>query len=77
MKVRWTPEALRDRAAIWDHLAERDPDAALRMDSLFSEAVAGLILSPHIPADGDARKPPILRVPNEKGGTAIATPPFC
>ena len=43
MKVLWTPEAEQDRTAIWDYLEARDPDAALRMDRLFSGAVAGLV----------------------------------
>jgi toxin ParE1/3/4 len=38
----WTPEAEQDRAAIWDFLVARDPAAALRIDQLFSEAVAKL-----------------------------------
>ena len=42
MKVVWTPEAERDRAAIWDYLVMHDPAAAVRIDSLFSEAVAKL-----------------------------------
>ena len=42
MNIRWTPEAEQDRLAIWDYLATRDPAAALRMDRLFSDAVAGL-----------------------------------
>ena len=42
MKIIWTPEAEQDRSAIWDYLVERDPAAALRIDQLFSEAVAKL-----------------------------------
>lgn len=42
MKVRWTPQAERDRAAIWDYLVARNSDAAVRIDRLFSEAAAGL-----------------------------------
>jgi addiction module RelE/StbE family toxin len=42
VKIIWTPEAQQDRAAIWDYLAARDPDAALRVDQLFSDAVARL-----------------------------------
>lgn len=42
MKIVWTPEAEQDRSAIWDYLVERDPAAALRIDQLFSEAVAKL-----------------------------------
>ncbi len=43
MKVRWTPQAVRDRIAIWEYLAARDPDAALRIDRSFRDAVAGLV----------------------------------
>ena len=42
MKVRWTPEAEQDRAAIWDYLVARDPQAAVRIDRLFSDAAAAL-----------------------------------
>lgn len=42
MKVIWTPEAARDRVAIWDYLEALDPDAAVRMDQLFSDASARL-----------------------------------
>lgn len=38
MKVRWTPEALQDRADIWDYLVARDTHAALNMDQAFSDA---------------------------------------
>ena len=39
MKVVWTPEAERDRADILDYIAVDNPQAAVRMDELFSEAV--------------------------------------
>jgi len=42
VKIVWTPEAEQDRAAIWEYLADRDPAAALRIDQLFSDAVAQL-----------------------------------
>lgn len=42
MRVRWTPEAEQDRESIWNYLLARDPDAALRIDLLFSDAVAKL-----------------------------------
>ena len=45
MKVLWAQEALNDRTAIWDYLAERNPLAAAEMDERFSEAVA--ILAEH------------------------------
>lgn len=53
MKVVWTPQAERDRAAIWDYLEARDPVAALRIDRLFSNAVAQLADFPMIGHAGD------------------------
>lgn len=52
MKVVWTPEAERDRAAIWDYLEARDPDAAFRMDQLFSDAAARLTDFPMLGHEG-------------------------
>lgn len=52
MKVLWTPEAERDRLAIWDYLEARDPGAALRMDHLFSDAAAGLVDFPMLGHEG-------------------------
>lgn len=42
MNIVWTSEAERDRAAIFDYLAVRDPPAAVRLDGLFSQAVVQL-----------------------------------
>ncbi|QVM83977.1 type II toxin-antitoxin system RelE/ParE family toxin [Novosphingobium decolorationis] len=42
MKIIWTPQAQHDRIAIWDYLVGHDPAAALRIDQLFSDAVARL-----------------------------------
>ena len=42
MKIIWTPQAQHDRIAIWDYLVEHDSAAALRIDQLFSDAVARL-----------------------------------
>ncbi len=53
MKVLWTPEAERDRVAIWDHLVAHDPDAALRMDRLFGDAAAGLADFPMLGHEGE------------------------
>ena len=53
MKVRWSPEAEEDRSAIWDHLAARDPGAALRIDRLFSDAAAGLADFPMLGHEGE------------------------
>jgi len=52
VKIVWTPEAEQDRTAIWDYLEARDPDAALRIDRLFSDAVAGLIDFPMLGHEG-------------------------
>lgn len=46
--VRWTPEALQDRAEIWDYLAARNPAAAARIDALFSAAAARLSVHPEM-----------------------------
>ena len=42
MKVIWSPEALRDRADIWDVIAHDNPRAAARIDELFSDAATRL-----------------------------------
>lgn len=53
MKVIWTPQAEQDRRAIWDCLDARDPDAALRMDRLFSDAAATLVDFPTLGTEGE------------------------
>jgi toxin ParE1/3/4 len=53
VKVLWTPEAEQDRAAIWDYLEARDHNAALRMDRLFSESMAGLAEFPRLGHEGE------------------------
>ncbi len=53
MKVLWTPGAEQDRAAIWDYLEARNPDAALRMDRLFSDAAARLADFPLLGHEGE------------------------
>ncbi len=58
----WTPEAEQDRLAIWKYLVVRDPAAAVRIDRLFSDAVAPL-------ADF-----PLLGHPGEIPGTRELTP---
>ena len=52
MRVLWAPEALQDRADIWDYIAADNPRAAARMDSLFSDAVATLGDHPHLGRTG-------------------------
>ena len=46
MKVLWTPEAYQDRIEIWDYIAADNPQAAITLDTLFSETVAELALCP-------------------------------
>ncbi len=53
MKVFWTPEARQDRGEIWDYLAEHDGDAAVRIDALFSAAVARLADYPMLGHEGE------------------------
>ena len=43
MKLFWTPEALRDRDAIYDYIEADNPRAALALDELFSEKTQRLI----------------------------------
>ena len=62
MKVAWTPAAERDRSAIYDYLEARNPEAAARMDRLFSAAAARLV---HFPWLGQ---------PGEIAGTRELTP---
>ncbi|HEX4505875.1 MAG TPA: type II toxin-antitoxin system RelE/ParE family toxin [Alphaproteobacteria bacterium] len=42
MKIYWTEEAARDRDAIWNYIAANNPEAALRIDALFTDAAAML-----------------------------------
>lgn len=52
MKIRWTPEAEEERFAIWVYIAENNPEAAARMDVLFSAAVASLVEQPMLGRTG-------------------------
>jgi toxin ParE1/3/4 len=42
MIVRWTRQAISDRASIFDYLAERNPRAALSVDGAFEQAATQL-----------------------------------
>ena len=53
MKIRWTSEAEQDRIAIWEYLEARNPDAALRIDRLFQDAVAALADFPMLGHEGE------------------------
>lgn len=62
MKVLWAQEALNDRTAIWDYLAERNPRAAADLDDLFSEAAERLA------------EHPLMGVPGKIAGTRELVP---
>lgn len=53
MNVRWTPEAERDRGAIWGYLVARDPAAASEIDRLLSDAAARLADFPMLGHEGE------------------------
>jgi addiction module RelE/StbE family toxin len=50
--VVWTPDAVQDRADIWDYIAADNPGAAVRMDELFSNAAARLASHPKLGRPG-------------------------
>lgn len=59
MRVIWTPEAQLDRADVWDYIAADNPQAAARMDELFSKAAGRLATHPKLGRTGqisDARE---------------------
>ena len=52
MRVVWAPEALQDRADVWDYIAADNPGAAARMDALFGDAAARLAEHPKLGRPG-------------------------
>jgi addiction module RelE/StbE family toxin len=48
LKLRWTADAVRDRVAIYDYVEARSPQAAIRLDTLFSQKAADLSCHPAI-----------------------------
>ena len=52
MKVIWTPQAEQDRDDIWEYIASENPVAAARIDGLFSEAAATLLIHPKVGKPG-------------------------
>lgn len=52
MRLLWTPEAIRDRAAIDDHIEADNPAAALAMDELLAENAARLLDHPRLGRPG-------------------------
>ena len=53
MTVRWTIQARRDRDGIEAFIAADNPQAAVRMDALFSDAVSRLIEHPYMGREGE------------------------
>ncbi|MHB1764326.1 MAG: type II toxin-antitoxin system RelE/ParE family toxin [Gammaproteobacteria bacterium] len=52
MRLFWTPEALDDRRAIYDHIEADNPSAALALDELFSEKASRLVDRPGLGRPG-------------------------
>jgi len=48
VSVIWTLEAVQDREDIWNYIAEHNPRAAAKIDSLFSKTITYLIENPHL-----------------------------
>jgi addiction module RelE/StbE family toxin len=64
VNVIWATEAHQNRIDIWDYIAKENPQAAVRMDALFSAAAARLANHPTL---GKAGKIPGTRelIPHE------------
>lgn len=52
MKLIWTPQAEQDRDEIWEYIASENSVAAARIDGLFSEATATLLIHPKAGVNG-------------------------
>lgn len=52
MKVIWTLEAEQDRFDVWNYMATDNPNAAVRMDELFSGAATRLGVHPNLGKPG-------------------------
>ena len=52
MKVVWTPEALQDRLDIWDFIAADNRRAAIKIDTMFSNAATKLAAHPDLGRTG-------------------------
>jgi toxin ParE1/3/4 len=53
VKIFWTPGAREDRLHIWTYIAAQNPDAAARIDRLFTDAIARLADFPMIGHEGE------------------------
>lgn len=52
MKLAWTPEAIADRAAIYDYIEADNPRAALELDEQFARRASQLLIHPLIGRSG-------------------------
>ena len=52
MELRWVPEAIADRDAIYDYIEADDPAAALALDELFQEKAGRLVDHPRLGRTG-------------------------
>ena len=52
MQLHWTPEAIADREAIYDHIEADNPAAALALDELLEARAGHLIEHPHMGRKG-------------------------
>ncbi len=51
-KLHWTPEAVQDREAVYDHIEADNPVAALALDELFAEKAGCLVEHPGLGRPG-------------------------
>ncbi|WP_415662995.1 type II toxin-antitoxin system RelE/ParE family toxin [Roseateles sp.] len=52
MELRWTPEAIQDREAIYDYIEADNPRAALALDELLEEKAGRLAAQPGLGRPG-------------------------
>jgi addiction module RelE/StbE family toxin len=52
MALVWTPEAIEDREAIYDHIEGENPTAAMALDELFAEKAGRLVDHPALGRPG-------------------------
>ncbi|MCL2895798.1 type II toxin-antitoxin system RelE/ParE family toxin [Brenneria tiliae] len=53
MIVYWSEQALNDSQQIWEYLAEKNPDAAVKMDELFEASAERLADFPYMGHEGE------------------------
>ena len=52
MELRWAPEAIADRDAIYDYIEADNPAAAVALDELFEQKAGRLVEHPHMGRNG-------------------------